>query len=376
MSTAASAVSTVTPFNDPSRRKRLFKIVGWIVGIAVLLAVLNLLGVDVWGWIKKLWDEVSAVGVGYLIGGISLQLVQTTFNGVAYYGILKYAYPKGNVTLWPIVTAYAVGVGMNTFLPANIGTIVTLLMFLALIPGSTAPGILAAYAVDKIFFSIVGALVYLYLFFQAGKAFDIHLGWFRHHGLLALLIVVAGAFLIVALGRVFWRWLRNAWEKAKQGGKILGSPKAYIFKVLVPQSISYAAKVGVVAVFLAAYAIPVTFNSVMLVIGSSSTANVTSVTPGSVGVTQAANVIALKNYAPADTVTASSLSQQLVTSATNVVYALVLVLLIFGWTGGKSLVEQSYHGAKEQAAEKKKEKKEKKSRGKRAEPTGAATTEK
>jgi len=112
------------------------------------------------------------------------------------------------------------------------------------------------------------------------------------------------------------------------------------------------------------------------VIGSSSTANVTSVTPGSVGVTQAANVIALKNYAPADTVTASSLSQQLVTSATNVVYALVLVLLIFGWTGGKSLVEQSYHGAKEQAAEKKKEKKEKKSRGKRAEPTGAATTEK
>jgi uncharacterized membrane protein YbhN (UPF0104 family) len=366
MSTVASAVSTVTPFNDPSRRKRLLKVVGWIVGIAVLLVVLNLLGVDVWGWISKLWDEVSAVGLRYLIAGISLQLVQTTFNGVAYYGILKYAYPDGNVTLWPIVTAYAVGVGMNTFLPANIGTIVTLLMFLALIPGSTAPGILAAYAVDKIFFSIVGALVYLYLFFQAGKAFDIHLGWFRHHGLLALLIVVAGAFLIVVLGRVFWRWLRNAWEKAKQGGKILASPKAYILKVLVPQTISYAAKLGVIAVFLAAYAIPVTFNSVMLVVGSSSTANVTSVTPGSVGVTQAANVVALKNYAPADSVTASSLSQQLVTSATNVVYALVLVVLVFGWTGGKTLVTQSYRDAKTRAAEKKK------SHGKGAEQTGAA----
>ena len=376
MSTAASAVSTVTPFNDPSRRKRLFKIVGWIVGIAVLLVVLNLLGVDVWGWITKLWDEVSAVGIGYLIGGISLQLVQTTFNGVAYYGILKYAYPNGNVTLWPIVTAYAVGVGMNTFLPANIGTWVTLLMFVALIPGSTFPGVLAAYVVDKIFFTVMGAAVYLYLFLQAGKAFDVNLGWFRHDWFLALLIVVGGAFLIVALGRVFWHHLKTAWEKAKQGGKILGSPKAYIFKVLVPQTISYGAKVGVVAVFLAAYAIPVTFNSVMLVIGSSSTANVTSVTPGSVGVTQAANVIALKNYAPADTVTASSLSQQLVTSATNVVYALVLVLLVFGWTGGKSLVEQSYHGAKEQAAEKKKEKKQKKSRGKGAEATGAATTEK
>ena len=57
MSTAAAAVSTVTPFNDPSRRKRLLKVVGWIVGITVLLVVLNLLGVDVWGWIKKLWDS-------------------------------------------------------------------------------------------------------------------------------------------------------------------------------------------------------------------------------------------------------------------------------------------------------------------------------
>jgi uncharacterized membrane protein YbhN (UPF0104 family) len=245
---------------------------------------------------------------------------------------------------------------MNTFLPANIGTWVTLLMFVALIPGSTFPGVLAAYVVDKIFFSVVGALVYLYLFLQAGKAFDIHLGWFRHHGLLALLIVVAGAFLIMALVRLFWRWLKKAWEKAKQGGKILSSPKAYAVEVLVPQTISYAAKVAVVVVFLAAYAVPVTFNSVMLVIGSSSTANVTSVTPGSVGVTQAANVVALKNYASADVVTASSLSQQLVTSATNVIYALVLVLLVFGWTGGKALVEQSYHGAKEQAAEKKKEK--------------------
>jgi len=383
MSTAASAaVSTVTPFNDHSRNKRLLKILAWIVGIALLLVVLNLLGVDVWGWIKKTWDEISSVGVGYLLAGISLQLVQTTFNGVAYYGILKYAYPDGNVTLWPIVTAYAVGVGMNTFLPANIGTWVTLLMFVALIPGSNFAGIFAAYVVDKIFFSVVGALVYLYLFLNAGKAFDVHLGWFRDNWFLGLLIIVGGVLLIAAVCRVFWRWLKKTWEKAKQGGKILSSPKAYSVRVLVPQAISYGAKIGVVAVFLAAYSIPVTFNSVMLVIGSSSTANVTSVTPGSVGVTQAANVIALKSYAPADVVTASSLSQQLVTSATNVIYALVLVLAVFGWTGGKALVSQSYHGAKEEAAEKKEEQKEqkaekkeqkaKKSGGEEAEPPEAA----
>ena len=61
------------------------------------------------------------------------QTGQTFFAGLSYYGILRAAYP-GEVELWPIVTAYAVGVAMNNFLPANIGTFVTLLMFVAIIP--------------------------------------------------------------------------------------------------------------------------------------------------------------------------------------------------------------------------------------------------
>jgi multisubunit Na+/H+ antiporter MnhC subunit len=109
--------------------------------------------------------------------------------------------------------------------------------------------------------------------------------------------------------------------------------------------------VGVIIVFLAAYAIPVTFDSVMSVIGSSSAANMTSVTPGAVGITQAANVVALKDYTDADTATAYSLAQQLVTTAVNAGYAVLLVILIFGWTGGKLLVRSSYDDAKVKTAE-------------------------
>ena len=353
-----TAVDAVSPLGDPSRKRRLVKVAAWIAGIALLLLVLNLLGVDVRGWVTHLWDQLKGVPIGYLIAGVAFQVAQTTFNGVAYYGILRYAYPEAGVALWPIVTAYAVGVAMNSFLPANIGTFVTLLMFVALIPGSNFAGIFAAYVVNKIFFSIVGALVYILLFLQAGAAFNVELGWFRHHALLTLLIIVGGAFLIFLLGRMFWHKLKGIWAKAKQGGKILGDPKAYVTRVLTWQVLSYAAKIGVIAVFLAAYSIPVTFGSVVHVIGSSSAANVTSVTPGAVGVTQAANSVALHDYTDASTATAYSLSQQLVTSATNVVYALVLVLLIFGWTGGKALVSTSYSGAKEKVHKKKHDKSE------------------
>lgn len=347
----SGAVAQVTPFHDPSRRRRFVKIGAWIIGLVVLVVVLHLAGVDIIAWLESVWDQIKDVPPQYIVLATILQVLQTSFNGLAYYGILAFGYGKDRVQLWPVVTAYAVGVSMNNFLPANIGTFVTLLMFVAIIPGSNFAGVFAAYLVNKIFFTIVGALVYLYLFLEAGSAFDVELGWFRDNGLLGLLLAAGAVLLIVILARVFWRWVKKLWDKAKAGAIILAHPRAYLGRVFLPQLGSYAAKVGVICVFLAAYSIPVTFGSVMGVIGSSSAANMTSVTPGAVGITQAANVVALKPYTDSDTATAYSLSQQLITTAINLGYALLLVVLIFGWTGGKLLVSSSYTDAKVKAKE-------------------------
>ena len=70
--------------------------------------------------------------------GCSSRRGQTVFAGLSYYGILRAAYP-GQVEFWPIVTAYAVGVAMNNFLPANIGTFATLVMFVRHHPGLHVP---------------------------------------------------------------------------------------------------------------------------------------------------------------------------------------------------------------------------------------------
>jgi hypothetical protein len=118
----------------------------------------------------------------------------------------------------------------------------------------------------------------------------------------------------------------------------------------------------VIAIFLAAFAIPVTFESVMWVTGSGSLANVVSVTPGAVGITQATNALALDSCCDVakDTAVAYSTAQQLITTAWNVLFALVLVVSVFGWTGGKKLVTQSYADAKEKVAEQKEQHAEKK----------------
>jgi uncharacterized membrane protein YbhN (UPF0104 family) len=355
------------PFGDPSRKARLMKIGAWLVGIVLVLVVLRLLGIDVIGWLSDLWDQIKAIPVGYIIAALFFQTGQTLLAGLSYYGILRAAYP-GQVELWPIVTAYAVGVAINNFLPANIGTFVTLLMFVAIIPAATFAGSIAAYLVQKIFFTIAGTFVYLYLFLSVPGSFNENLGNLSDHPVLSILIAVGAVFLIVILGRIFWRQVKKLWAQAKQGGVILSRPKEYLTNAFLPSLLSWLCKLTVIGIFLAAFAIPVTFESVMWVTGSGSLANTVSFTPGAVGITQATNALALDTCCDVanSTAVAYSTAQQLITTAWNVLVALILVVAVFGWSGGKLLVGQSYGDAKVKVAEQKAQRAEKKAEKKEA----------
>ena len=151
------------PFGDRSRPRRLAKVLAWLAGIALVLAVLDLLGVDVRGWFSDLWDALGEIGLGYLLAGWTLQTVQTTLTAFGWYSILRVAFPDGGVAYLQILAAYAAGVALNGFLPANIGTVVSLLMYVAIIPGANLPGVLGGMVVQKIFFTLAGAFVYVYL---------------------------------------------------------------------------------------------------------------------------------------------------------------------------------------------------------------------
>ena len=350
---AVTAAEPVEPAPE-SKRRRTVKIVSWIIGLILLLGLLNLIGVDVSGWLSELWDTVTEISFGYIVLGCLFQGLQTVLTALGWYGILRYAYPRG-VTFMPVLASYAAGVALNNFLPANIGTFVTLLMYVAIVRGSTFPGVLAGYVVQKIFYCIVGTLIYVYLFWAVAGSFEFQFGNERdavtNHPVLVLGIVLGALFLLVLLARIFWGWVKKMWARAKEGAAILGDLGAYVRLVLIPQMGGYVAKVMVIIVFLAAYKIPVTFGSVMSVLGSNQLANILSFTPGGVGVNQAFNSFALDSYTDSTTATAYSISQQLITTAFNVGFAVVLICVVFGWSGGSQLVRSSYSGAKEKASE-------------------------
>src|SRR4029079_4437012 len=176
------------------------------------------------------------------------------------------------------------------------------------------------------------------------------------------IIVVGGGILLAMLVRIFWRQVKKLWAQAKQGGVILSQPLRSVPRVFLPSFLGYLCKLTVVGIFLAAFAIPVTFNSIMWVVGSGSLANVASCTPAAVGITQATNALALKTCCGVanDTAIAYSTAQQLITTAWNVLFATLAVVYVFGWTGGKQLVGGAYVDAKEKSTEMREERKRKK----------------
>jgi uncharacterized membrane protein YbhN (UPF0104 family) len=319
--------------------------------IAAVVVAAVAAGWDIAGWLGEVWKSLTSISLRYLVPALALQTLQTAFSAAAWHGILRYAYPEAEIRYLGVLACYATGVALNSVTPANAGTVVTVLMFVAIIPTATVTGVLAAAAVEKLFFAVVGVLVFVYLFFAVGGSFERKFGFLSHHPW-AVAIAVVGAVLILTLaGRLASGWLRQRWDEARRGGKILSDKRAYAGRVLLPQVLSWCCKVGVVAVLLAAYGIPVGFHTIFSVLGGNALANLASLTPGGVGVNQAFNVASLHEVTNAATASAYSIGQQLLTTVWNIVLAAVLVVAAFGRSGGKRLVEESSARARELQAE-------------------------
>ena len=202
---------------------------GRIVIVALLVVVIGaaatLFGWDISGWCTHVWNTVTAISLGYLLAAIVLITLQTATTAVAWYSILRFAYPQASFTWAQAFACYATAVALNTILPANLGTLVMLIMFNTLIAGAGFAGILAAYVVQKVFYTVIGIACYLYLFLSVGGSFSLQLGFLSAHPLAAVILVVGGGLLLVLVARMLRERIAHWWQQAKVGGQILAHPR-------------------------------------------------------------------------------------------------------------------------------------------------------
>jgi hypothetical protein len=119
--------------------RRLARIALWLGAVALLLGLLELLGVPAFEWIDDLFDKVGEVPPWAIVAGAILESAQTSLAALAWYGILRAALPNAVMPYRLTLASYAVAVALNGFLPANLGTFVMLVMFTTLVAGATFP---------------------------------------------------------------------------------------------------------------------------------------------------------------------------------------------------------------------------------------------
>jgi uncharacterized membrane protein YbhN (UPF0104 family) len=349
--TTAGETADRAPPTAPSVTRRVVRIVGWIGGVALAVFVLDLLGVPVREWIRAFFNKLGQVPPWAIAAGGVLEALQTTFSALVWLAVIRAAFSREQVPFRVVLAAYATAVALNDFLPANLGTLVMLVMLSAVIAGATFAALLSGLVVEKIPFTILNLALYLYLFLSVGGSFSIKLGGLSAHPGLAILIAVGAIVLIASLVRIFWSRTAKLRAQLLTGASILRNPRTALVRLGLPALGSYAARLAIVAVFLGAYSIPVTFHTVASVSASNSVSNSVSVTPGGVGVTQAMNAAVLSGSTSGSNATAYSIAQQLVITTWDIAFALVLVAWVFGWEGGQRLVRSSYDEAKVRSAE-------------------------
>ena len=142
--------------------------------------------------VREPLDVISSISLGYLLAAIALKTVQTTAVGFAWYSIVKFAYRE--VSFLQVLACYAASVALNGILPANLGTLVLLIMLSTIIAGAT-------FAVhpqrlcrpEDLLRPHPERFPYLYLFLTVGGSFDIKFGFVKAHPWATAALLIGGA---------------------------------------------------------------------------------------------------------------------------------------------------------------------------------------
>ncbi len=272
---------------------------------------------------------------------VPAQLAALGLGALAYVAIWRAAYPAGpRPTATRIATCALIGTAVNTLLPLGLGTATMLALFVVVLPGARPAGVAAGVGVHKALPSAIGLAIGAYA--AAGLALPVLRGMPPIVLVLPLLAALGGAVLI----RRRAVDLRRMAGEARVGCAILRRPVAYAAFVAVPQAAAILAKLITLALFLAAFRVPVSADSVLTASAAGMAASAWAITPNGLGANQGAVAAALHGLADPSRLAAFSLAHQLTMGVCTLALAAACTALFLGGRDGLGMVARTVQSAR------------------------------
>jgi uncharacterized membrane protein YbhN (UPF0104 family) len=329
-------------------------VVSYALLIAAIVPLLASVFGDLWGWISGVFGRIGDVSIYWLLLALALKTAESALIGLGWRGILRASYPHARLSFRTAWGASQGGTAINAVTPAQAGTAAMIGIFRTSIPGSSVAGLTSATVVQSLFFTavsvlmVIGVSIFRPRTVRKGSPSDETGGFLASHPVL----LAIGVFAVVAVVWVLWPRLKprllGLWHKVKEGAAIIRDWRRYARDVALPSAASYACRIGVNVVFMAAFGIPITAFTVFLVASSHMLSGLFAITPGGVGQTQALDVATLRGYAPSGDIAAFSVTQDAVLTIWNVVLGVVVMLWGLGFTEMKDVLSKEGRQAQEQ----------------------------
>lgn len=258
-----------------------------------------------------------------------LHVSNHVLRSFAWRSVLVAAYPERRVSMTGVTAAYASGVALNAMLPARGGDAAKLAIARAEIRGSTLMTIGATMTVLLPFDLIAAAAVILLLTVAGSTPVAVNwdsataaVGWLTDHLALAIPVAMLGLAATVLAVRYLRPRIRQTWERVRQGGAILRTPRRYALQVALPQTVGWVCRIGVVMCLLAAFGLPASPATAALVMVVAGASTVVPLTPGGAGTQQVFLAYALSEAASSAAVVSFSVGMQAGITAVNALLGL------------------------------------------------------
>ena len=230
-------------------------------------------------------NRTAEVDVRWLLAGTMLYLLAQAVRTRAWFTILRAAYPDAT-GLRPhhAMRAYLAGSGINGVIPARGGDVVKLAMVRRRIEGARWSTLAATFVPETLFETLFGAGLVAWALAKgfmpvptaSGEIPALDVSLIVEHPLPALATAVV-------VGLAGWWLVRKIREPLRQGIVVLGSPMLFITGVASWQALARLIRLASMATFMAAFGLPVTPATVVLVMAAQGGGRILPLAPASAG---------------------------------------------------------------------------------------------
>ena len=226
-------------------------------------------------------DRAAAVNPWWIVVGTLLYLAAQSVRPLGWHNILRAAYPDATgLRRADTVRAYLAGSGINSVVPARGGDVAKLAMVHRRIEGSRYPVLVATFVPETIFETAFGTGLVVWALAKgflpvpttSGELPSLDVSLVVGHPIRAIVLLAVFA----AATWLFVRFLRGS---VRQGIAILGSPRRFITGVASWQALARLIRLG----SLAAFSLPVTAGTVVLVMAAHGGGRILPFAPVSTG---------------------------------------------------------------------------------------------